>query len=94
MRIRATVVVIVVGLVLTPRLSIAQAQSAPGWMLPRTAWGTPDLQRPDEFAARAFLSDEEVAAYEHRAATRADRRPPDDPHSAPNILTAARSTEL
>lgn len=95
------VVAIVAGLALTPGRSIAQAQEADqgarGWMPPRTAWGAPDLQgvwdyrtatpleRPDEFEGREFLSDEEVAAYEHRAATRADGRPPDDPSSTPTV---------
>ena len=86
---------------LTPHPSAAQPQSAdrsaPNWAAPRTAWGDPDLQgvwdyktatpleRPDEFEGREFLSEEEVAAYEHRAATRPDGRPPDDPRSAPSV---------
>ena len=96
-----SVVVFVAGLVLTAHLSAAQPQSAdrsaPNWVPPRTAWGAPDLQgvwdyktatpleRPDEFEGREFLSEEEVAAYEHRAATRSDGRPPDDPRSAPSV---------
>ena len=104
MRIRLIVlpiVALVVGMVLTPQLPIAQPlsadRSAASWAPLRTAWGTPDLQgvwdyrtatpleRPDEFEGREFLSNEEVALYEHRAATRADGRPPDDPRSAPSV---------
>lgn len=67
------------------------------WAAPRTAWGAPDLQgvwdyrtatpleRPDAFEGREYLTDAEVVAYEHRAATRADGRPPDDPRSAPSV---------
>jgi hypothetical protein len=56
-----------------------------------TPWGDPDLQgiwdrrtitpleRPDQFAGRAFLSDDEVVTYEQRARERSDGRPPDDP---------------
>ena len=54
-----------------------------GWVVPRTADGQPDLQgtwsfanltplqRPDEFAGRELLTDEEVAARNLDAATRA-----------------------
>ena len=91
----------VIVVMLTPQSSISQPQSddrnAGTWVPPRTAWGTPDfqgvwdyktatpLERPDEFEDREFLSEEEVALYEHRAATRADGRPPDDPRSAPSV---------
>ena len=104
MRIRPIVlpiVALVVGMVLTPQLSIAQPlsadRSAASWAPPRTGWGIQDLQgvwdyrtatrleRPDEFEGREFLSNKEVALYEHRAATRADGRPPDDPRSAPSV---------
>ncbi len=61
---------------------------APGDEVFRTPWGDPDLQgiwsyatitplqRPSELAGRAFLTDEEVAAQNQNAATRAssDRR--------------------
>jgi hypothetical protein len=60
---------------------------------PRTAWGDPDLrgvwtgssitplERPDQFAGREFLTDQEAAAIEERAARdRVDRPPrPGDP---------------
>ncbi len=96
-----SIVVFIVVVLLTPQLSISQPpnddRNAGTWVAPRTAWGTPDfqgvwdyrtatpLERPDEFEGREFLSDEEIALYEHRAATRADGRPPDDPRSAPSV---------
>src|SRR5262245_6138792 len=58
------------------------------WTLPRTAWGDPDLQgtwnngtitpleRPTQQSGRGFLTEEEVAAANEEAATRADRRDP------------------
>ena len=72
-------------------------QGVGDWTTPRTAWGAPDLQgvwdyrtatpleRPNAFEGREFLTDDEVVAYEHRAVTRADGRPPDDPRSAPSV---------
>ena len=96
-----SVVAFLAGLLLTPHVSAAQRRSADrsaeNWQTPRTAWGAPDIQgvwdyrtatpleRPAEFEGREFLSEEEVAAYEHRAATRPDGRPPDDPRSAPSV---------
>lgn len=56
------------------------------WTPPRTPWGDPDLQgtwnngtitpleRPKQYSGRERLSDEEVAALNGDAATRADRR--------------------
>ena len=65
-----------------PVAEATTAASAP----PRTAWGDPDLQgvwnnntstpleRPDEFADKAFLTGEELAAYTaRRQASREDR---------------------
>jgi hypothetical protein len=72
------------------------AQSKP-WTAPRTPDGRPDLQgvwdyrtatpleRPPEFAAKEFLTDEEIAEYERRAAARPDGRPPDDGRSDPSV---------
>ena len=65
--------------------------------LPRTPDGRPDLQgtwdyrtltpleRPKEFADRAFFTDEEAAAYERRAEERTDGRPPDDARTDPSV---------
>ena len=75
----------------------ATASGAAGWVMPRTPDGQPDLQgvwdyrtatpleRPPEFAAKAFLTDQEIADYERRAAAREDGRPPDDPRSDPSV---------
>ena len=64
----------------------AAGQSATGEHVPKTPWGDPDLQgiwnhgtitpleRPDEYAGRTLLSDQEVAALNEEADTRADRR--------------------
>ncbi len=58
------------------------------WTPPRTPWGDPDLQgiwtgstltpveRPREFAGKAFLTEEEAAALEARAAENRVDRPP------------------
>src|SRR5262245_55476650 len=60
-------------------------KSAAAAPLPRTPWGAPDLQgvwdyrmitplqRPDSFAGKAVLSDEEAAAYESRENQRQNR---------------------
>jgi len=58
------------------------------WVVPRTVYGHPDLQgiwdyrtltpleRPPQFAGKEFLTDEEIADYERRAAPRPDGRIP------------------
>jgi hypothetical protein len=63
------------------------------WTPPRTSWGDPDLQgvwdyrtitpleRPRDFGNREFLTSEEAAALEKRAARRLDE-PPDETVSA------------
>ena len=65
--------------------------------LPRTPDGRPDLQgtwdyrtltpleRPAQFAGKAFFTEEEAAAYERRAEERPDGRPPDDARSDPSV---------
>ena len=63
------------------RVAEASGAAAQAWTPSRTPWGDPDLQgiwgagyiftpleRPDEFAGREFLTDEEVAALEQAAA--------------------------
>jgi hypothetical protein len=61
--------------------STAKPVASKAWAMPRTPWGDPDLQetwstedlrdvpyeRPDEFAGRLLLNDEEYAAREARA---------------------------
>jgi len=67
-------------LLMVPVAATAQVPTPSGWSAPRTADGQPDLQgiwasdsatplqRPDELADRATLSDEEVATLAARAA--------------------------
>jgi hypothetical protein len=67
------------------------------WTVPRTPDGQPDLQgiwdyrtatpveRPRELAGREFLTDEEIAAFERRAAAREDGRPPEDARATPSV---------
>ena len=85
-----------VGLsLILPGSAIAQPGDDPT-SVPRTLWGTPDLQgvwdfrtvtpleRPDELEGKEFLTDEEAAAFEQQlAATRVDRRPPE---GSPSVL--------
>ena len=59
--------------------------AADTWTLPRTPWGEPDLQgiwdfrtmtpleRPDELAGKAVLTDEEAAAYQAERVARLDK---------------------
>jgi hypothetical protein len=86
---------------MTPPAAMAQTAAAPagnsGWVVPRTPDGQPDLQgvwdyrtatpleRPAAFAGKEFLTEQEIADYERRAAAREDGRPPDDPRSAPSV---------
>jgi hypothetical protein len=66
-----------------------QQTAPPGWKVPKTSWGHPDLQglwdngtttpleRPKEFADREFLTEKELADRTHEVATRAEKRPED-----------------
>ena len=69
--------------------------------IPRTAWGAPDLQgiwnnnistpleRPEEFAGKAFLTPEELAAYtQRRQASRKDRDSRDNRGSEADVRRA------
>ena len=81
----ALLVIAVVFLGLAP----AAGQSADTSTPPRTPWGAPDLQgvwdfrtitpleRPEEFAGRELLTDDEAAAREGQALERAVDRPPE-----------------
>ena len=91
--------VVLMAFVMTPAAAAAQAAAAgtTGWVAPRTPDGQPDLQgvwdyrtatpleRPADFAGKEFLTDQEIAEYERRAAARDDGRPPDDPRSDPSV---------
>src|SRR6187455_1524983 len=75
----------------------AATAASSGWTVPRTPDGQPDLQgvwdyrtatpleRPAQFAGKEFLTDQEIAEYERRAAARDDGRPPDDARSDPSV---------
>jgi hypothetical protein len=70
------------------------------WTPPRTSDGHVDLQgiwdyrsatpleRPAQFAGREFMTPDEVAEYERRAAEREDGRPPDDPRTEQSVHPA------
>ena len=99
MRRRSFATVFVVAAVASLIPFPAAGQPEPGWTLPRTPAGQPDLQgswsfatitplqRPSEYTGREFLTDEEVAALNLDASTRAssERRPD---------LTAQRDLDL
>ena len=82
--------------ILTLPSSLEAGQAAKGrakaWSAPRTPWGDPDLQgvwntsgttpleRPDQYAGRALLTDRELEALQAEAANREDAPPrPGDP---------------
>ena len=83
MRRRRVVTVFVVAAVASLVSFPAAGQPEPGWTLPRTPAGQPDLQgswsfatitplqRPSEYTGRELLTDEEVSALNEDAATRA-----------------------
>ena len=82
------VLLVVIGLMVLATVPAAGQAPTERWVAPRTVDGQPDLQgtwsfanitpleRPDELAGRELLTDEEVAARNQDAATRAssDRR--------------------
>ena len=85
-RILTALWVAVVVAVLAPMPVVAQTDTA-NWTRPRTPWGDPDLQgvwsfatitpleRPTDLAAKADLTDNEVAQLNLTARTRNDRTP-------------------
>ena len=88
---RTGVVVFAVCVLAGPAVGQTRSDTADGWASPRTPWGDPDLQgvwdywtftplqRPDEFAGRGTLTDEEaarVAEQAKAAALAADRDGP------------------
>ena len=80
-----------------PARAKSAATNTSTWTAPKTSDGHPDLQgvwdyrtvtpleRPPQFAGKEFLTDQEVADYERRAAARTDGRPPDDPRTDPSV---------
>jgi hypothetical protein len=89
-----------IGLAIALLLAIQVApfgQVKKPWTAPRTPDGHPDLQgiwdyrsatplqRPQQFAGREFMTAEEAAEYERRAAEREDGRPPDDPRTEQSV---------
>src|SRR5687768_15528117 len=91
-------VLAVAALLVTQSALFGQARKP--WTPPRTADGHPDLQgiwdfrsatplqRPQQFAGREFMTPEEAADYERRAAEREDGRPPDDPRTEQSVHPA------
>ena len=78
------------GTLFMPMGAAGQSQEAASadWTLSRTSWGDPDLQgdwsfatitpleRPAQFSGRERLTEEEIAALNLDALTRADQPPP------------------
>ena len=80
--------------------SPARSAGPKAWTPSRTLDGQPDLQgiwdyrsatplqRPPQFAGKEFMTPEDVAEYERRAAEREDGRPPDDPRTEQSVHPA------
>lgn len=113
--VRNGIAITVLAGMVSPLATLAQSSSTkvkPGgaeWSLPRTTWGTPDLQgtwdyrtatplqRPEEFKGKDVVSAAEAASYEQRANAARDAR--QTVHAVwwldyGNELTADRRTSL
>jgi len=100
MRHRFLAALFIVTAVVLPVPPTATAQSAGSSALPRTPWGDPDLQgvwgnnsatplqRPDAFAGKEVLTDEELAELRRKAAQVLDG---DDAFFGDDFVTAALS---
>ena len=88
-----------------PAAGQAPTKAAKAYTPPRTGDGQPDLQgvwdfrnvipleRPSQFAGKAFLTDEEVAAFEKSASARLDMdRRDDEPGRTPAVVNGAPAT--
>jgi len=92
-------IVFAVALLLATQSALFGQAKKP-WTAPRLPDGQPDLQgiwdfrsatplqRPPQFAGREFMTAEEAAEYERRAAEREDGRPPDDPRTEQSVHPA------
>ena len=77
------------ALVLIPQLGLTQSSNTSIYTAAKTPWGHPDfqgvwdrrtitpLERPERLAGKAFMTPEEIIAYERESAARADGRPLD-----------------
>ena len=83
------VITTLLTVLLVPQLGLAQAGNSSVYTAAKTPWGHPDfqgvwdrrtitpLERPERLAGKAFLTAEEIIAYEKASAARPDGRPLD-----------------
>ena len=77
------------AVVIIPQLGLTQSSNTSIYTAAKTPWGHPDfqgvwdrrtitpLERPERLAGKAFMTPEEIIAYERESAARADGRPLD-----------------